>query len=568
MAFTEQDIATLKRAKEEGKTKEQALALLATQRTPQATAEEQKPSLATKATNFLGLGGATDVFGSLLARQGVGPQTKAEGQELVTKPSAGQVAGAALQTAAIPAGVAITGGTSLLGQVAAGAGVGYAYDVGQDLINKKSAGEVLTPGVGTVVGAAAPLAIRGATAAVGALKKPATKVLNSVSKAIPDSQAVQGVKQTASDLAERVPRFVSRVQDNVAEAGAKAEKIRSAPPVVVEALKVDLPEKYINTVANADPATRAAYKRVLDIADETPTTVGVKKNPTIVGGELAGKQYELIENQRKAIGKAIGEEVEKLGKSNVTANMGPALSQIDAVLVDNGIQVGKAGNLVFKGKYTPAERTRIQELYTLSREGGDVLTAQQVRDMDQLFSKLQRETRMEGIGDLRVTANGQEMSLFRVFRDVYSNQLENIAPEIKTLNSQYRNIVTLLDDIEDSIIKTPNFNVTKSTDPAEFAKVNLRRIFGEAQSSPAYEAVADEMDAIARQLGYADATPKEVAAFAQELRELYPESTPRTGFAGGIRAGVMDLAERVMTAGKADVTDQRQALRALLEATY
>lgn len=379
------------------------------------------------------------------------------------------------------------------------------------------------------------------------------------------SPKVNGIIQTGKELLERVPRFFGRVQEGVTEAGIRAEKIRTATPEIAQALKVNLPEKYINTIEQADDVTKQAYKRVLDIAEETPKTVGVKTNPTIVGGELAGKQYETIDKQRRLVGSQIGEQIEKLGKSKVTANMGASFKQIDDVLSQNGIKVGLDGKLSFVGKFTPAERARIQELYTLSREAGETLTAKQVRDMDNLFSKLQRETRMEGIGDLRVSANGQDMSLFRIFRDVYSNQLENIAPEIKALNREYRNLITLTDDIEDSIIKTPNFNITKATDPAEFAKVNLRRIFGESQSSPAYEAIADEMDTIARQLGYADAKPKDVAAFAQEIRELFPTSIPRTGFTGGIRAGISDIIEKVSEVGAPNVKDQQKALRALLD---
>lgn len=526
--------------------------------------------LANKITDFLGLGGATKTFGKVANQFGIGVPEGVDKQYL-DKATPGQIAGAALQTAAIPAGFALTGGASVAGQAAIGAGIGYAYDVGQDLIEKKSAGEVLTPGMGTVVGGVAPVAIKGLAAGVGALKKPAEKIASvtgeAITNTIPDSAIVQGTKQKATELVERVPRFVGRVTEATQEQAAKAEKIRTAPPVVAQAIKVDLPEKYINTVTQADSATKAAYKRVLDIADETPNTIGLKKNPTIVGGELAGKQYELIEKQRKAIGNAIGEEVKKLGMDKAKVDMRVGLSQVDDVLLEQGIKIGKEGKLTFAGKYTPAERARIQELYTMARESGDVLTPTQVRDMDQLFSKLQRETRMEGVGDLRVDVNGQNMSMFRVFRDIYANQLENLSPELRKLNSQYRNVVTLIDDIEDSIIKTPNFNVTKSTDPAEFAKVNLRRIFGEAQSSPAYEAIADEMDTIARQLGYADAKPKDIAAFAQELRELYPESVPRAGFAGGIKSGIADILQSVSGAGKADVIDQRKALRALLEAT-
>lgn len=572
MAFTEQDIATLKQAKAEGKTKEQALAALVQSRQAMLAATPENKPFANKVTNFLGLGGATDVFGRLMSRQGIGTDTPKEvTQEFVEKPTGKEIAGAVAQTAAVPLGAAITGGGSLAGQVAAGAGVGYLYDVGQNLIENKSLAETVTPGMGTVMGAAAPVAIRGLTAGVGALKKPAekvaTKVGETVSESIPESTVVQGTRQKASELVERVPRFVGRVSEATKEQALKAEKIRTAPPAVAQALKVGLPEKYVNTVTQADPATKAAYKRVLEIAEETPKTVGVKQNPTIVGGELAGKQYELIEKQRKTIGNAIGEEVKKLGLDKAKVDMRVGLSQVDDVLTQQGIRVGDDGRLAFTGKYTPAERARIQELYTMARESGDVLTPTQVRDMDQLFSKLQRETRMEGLGDLRVDVNGQNMSMFRVFRDIYANQLENLSPELRKLNSQYRNVVTLMDDIEDSIIKTPNFNVTKTTDPAEFAKVNLRRIFGEAQSSPAYEAIADEMDTIARQLGYADAKPKDIAAFAQEIRELYPESVPRTGFSGGIKSGIGELLQSVSQAGKADVIDQRKALRALLEAT-
>jgi hypothetical protein len=568
MSFSTQDIEVLRKAKQQGKTKEQALAILVESR---KSAPAQTPTgkpLANKVTDFLGLGGATDTFGSVLARQGIGTDTpQAVIQQNIEKPTMGQVAGAVGQTAAVAGGLALGAPATLAGKAVLGAGIGYTYDVGQDLIQKKSTKDILTPGMGTAVGAIAPVAVKGLATGVGALKDPATKAVNTVKNAIPDSTLAQGARQKATELVERVPRFVGRVTEATQEQAMKAEKIRTAPPAVANAFKVDLPEKYIETVTQSDPATKAAFKRVLDIADATPKTVGVKNNPTIVGGELAGKQYELIEKQRQTIGKAIGEQVKALGLDNAKVDMRVGFSQIDDVLGQQGISVSKSGRLSFSGKFTPAERARIQELYTLSKESGDVLSPTKVRDMDQLFSKLQREARMEGVGDIRIDVNGESYSMFRVFRDIYSNQLENLSPELRQLNSQYRNVVTLIDDIEDSIIKTPNFNVTKSTDPSEFAKVNLRRIFGESQSSPAYEAIADEMDTISRQLGYADARPKDVAAFAQEIRELYPESVPRAGFSGGIKSGIADILQSVSGAGKADVIDQRKALRALLEAT-
>lgn len=577
MAFTEQDIAVLKQAKAQGKTKEQALASLAQARQAVLVAEPTSKPFANKVTDFLGLGGATKTFGSLLARQGIGTDTPKEvTRQFIEKPTAGQVAGAALQTAAIPAAFALTGGASVAGQAAVGAGLGYAYDVGQDLIEKKSAGEVITPGMGTVVGGVAPVAIKGLAAGVGALKKPATDVVNkvgqTVTESIPDSTLVQGTKQKASELVERVPRFVGRVTEATQEQAAKAEKIRTATPPVANALRVDLPEKYINTVTQADPATKAAYKRVLDIAEETPKTVGVKTNPTIVGGELAGKQYDVIEKQRKVVGDAIGEKMKQLGLDKTKVDMRTAYDQLDGILEDQGIVrvVDENGSRLdfSRSKLTPKQRQVVKDLHSLATEAGNNLSPTEIHRKDQLFSALQRESKAEQIEDILMDLpDGNKISMFRAFRDVYANQLDTLSPEIKDLNKKYRNIMTLIEDVEDSIFKTPNFNITKTTDPAEFAKVNLRRIFGEAQSSPAYEVIADEMDTISRQLGYADAKPKDIAAFAQELRELYPESVPRTGFAGGLKSGIADILQSVSQAGKADVEDQRKALRALLEAT-
>lgn len=592
MAFTQQDIATLKQAKAQGKTKEQALAAVSLSRSQNPPPAPQTKPLSNKITDTLGLGGVTDVFGKLIARSGLGSRftespeareanalsgmsTQDVNRANIEAPSKGQVAGAALQTATIPAGFALTGGASVLGQAAIGAGIGFAYDVGQDLVDKKSAVKVATPGLGTVIGGAAPVAIRGAVAGIGALKNAASPVVNkagqAITNALPESQTLSGLKQTASELGDRVPRFVGKVSENVQEAGVRAERIKTSPPVVQTAIKSGLPDPLIDPIINANPITKQAFKEVLDIADAPKTTLGQKQNPAVVGGNRASQQYDVIEAQRKRIGEAMNVETAKLGRIE-DINMTGAYSQLDSVLEDIGVvkEITEKGfKLNFsKSKLTQKQRTVVVDLYEKATEGGNALSPLQIREKDQLFSAIQRESRSDAVQDvIFTTADGQTTDLFRAFRDVYSNELDVLSPEIKKLNSQYRNVATLLEDIENSIFKTPNFEITKNTDPSEFAKVNLRRIFGEAQSSPAYEAIADEMDAISRQLGYEGASPKEVAAFAEEIRALYPEIVPKAGFQGGIRAGLLDIASSIMEAGKADATDQRKALRALLEAT-
>jgi len=560
-----------------------------------AVSEQSKPAFSSlikgsqAVTNFLGLGDATKTFGDAIARTDMGASLTGTdinaNREFIEAPTGKQIGGALAQTAAVGAGVALAP-ISLPAQIAAGAALGYTYDVGGDLMAQSSTKDTLTPGIGTAIGAIAPPAIRGA---IGALKVPAQAIARKVASATENikmpsmpkvgdfnvppvvSQTLSGIKQNATELGQRVPRFVGRKIDEAQEAGVRAERIKTSSPAVKKAIESELPEPLIGPVVNANPITKQAFKEVLDIADTPKTKLGQKTNPAIVGGDRASQQYDVIEAQRKRIGEAMNVETAKLGRIE-NINMTGAYSQLDSVLKSIGVVkdiTEKGFKLNFsKSKLTQKQRTVVVDLYEKATEGGNALSPLQIREKDQLFSAIQRESRSDAVQDvIFTTADGQKTDLFRAFRDVYSNELDVLSPEIKKLNSQYRNVATLLEDIENSIFKTPDFNATKSTDPSEFAKVNLRRIFGEAQSSPVYEAIADEMDAISRQLGYEGASPKEVAAFAEEIRALYPEKTPKAGFQGGIRAGLSDIASSIMEAGKADTTDQRKALRALLEAT-
>jgi len=419
-------------------------------------------------------------------------------------------------------------------------------------------------GIATDIGTDVAKGVRKTVSNVGS----ATNDLASGVSDVASSIKTSGVGQIVSDLAERVPRAIERGKEKLAEASVRAEKIKVSTPAVQNAIKSNLDERIINTVNQADDATKQAYRDVLNIAEESPKTIGIKRQPTIVGGDLASKQYDLINKQKQLVGKKIGDTAKQLSKTEKVV-MQDSFEQMDNVLANQGITpmyTKKGVKLDFSGsKYTPAERKKIQELYDLATEGGDTLSPSQIRGKDQLFSKLKRESQYEGVGDLIIETTDGNKSLFDIFRDIYSSKLDTFSPEMKALNNQYRKLAQITDDIEDSIFKTPNYNVTKSVDPAEFAKVNLRRIFGEAQSSPVYEAVADAMDKLSRQLGYKGASPKAVAEFAQEMRKLFPDTIPKTGFTGGIRAGIGDIIEQVSKAGAPNLKDQQKALRDLLE---
>lgn len=567
MAFSAQDIETIKLAKAQGKTKEQALAMLGQSRQGVPLSTEKKPSLANRVTDFLGLGGATKTFGNLLARQGVGTDTAKEvTQEFVEKPTPGQIGGALAQTAAVAGGMALGGPASLAGKVALGAGLGYAYDVGSDLIEDADLVDTITPGVGTFVGAFAPAAVKGVQALGGATKTAFNKTAETA-KNLPE--VIQGTKQMATDLVNRIPRALDKGKQDIVVAAEKAERLKTATPAVRDAINTGLDEFVdIDTIAKADPVTKQSLRQMVTLAETKKVGFRPQLRPESVAGNAAVKQFDLVENQRKEIGKKIGEVSDQLS-AKTEADIVPLQRNMRDVLRQNNILPDASGNLIFKTKrLTPAQKEVVQDLYKQATSDTK-LTHRQIHEFDQLFSKLQREARFKNqVDDIYLTVKNSkgeqsEVNIFKVFRDIFSQQLDELAPDIKPLNSEYRRLRNLQDDLENSIFKSGNFETTGNVNGGEFAQTNLRRLFSDAQSAADYRQIYENLDSVSRSLGYEGPRADDLAGFALELRKIYPETVPKTsaeGLLGGLKKAILE-------GGKPEAIDQQKALKALLEAT-
>lgn len=481
-----------------------------------------------------------------------------------------------------PGGLAkspLTLGKKLLGYGAFGAGTGYIYDIGQKIAEGNDLEDSLVPGANTLLGGTlgplgAPARRGGKALTEGA--QAVAKAAVEAGKVVTDSPVVRGAFQIGTEFAERAPRFISKRRADIRDAATKAERIENSPAPIGNALKAGVDERIINTIEQADEPTRKGYSEIVRLAEESIDTSGTLKTsarPEIVAGEAAAEQYKLIDQQKRKIGQAIGDVVETLSR-DVQVPMKGAYNELDDSLraLDISIDYDEAGVVLdfSKAGFSDAQEAKIRELYKQATKGGDTLTPKQIHAKDRVFSQLSREARFDKIGDILIdvvdeTGDTKKLSLFQIFRDVYSDTLEEVAPDIKPLNKQYRNLITFLDDIESSIIKSGKFETNSRLDPAEFAQTNLRRLFSEAQSASDYRAIADEMDSAARALGYQGAMPADLAQFAYEIRKIYPESTPRTGFEGSIKASIGGMADAVMKAGKPDVTDQQKALRELID---
>jgi len=381
----------------------------------------------------------------------------------------------------------------------------------------------------------------------------------------PPSTAQRGLAGLGTEMLERIPRAGKRAKEALEEAAEKSVRMEDATPAVREAIKSNVNDKIINTIKQADIPTVQDYKKMVDLAESDTGVLRMKKRPSVVAGESAASQYDLIDKARKDVGKQIGEATRNLNKTDV---VDVDTNRINQVLRSLGVEDVEGGKLVFGSstRISKAQRAKVQELFDLVEEGLENPTPFAVWNKDQLFSTLQREARFEKLGEMMVDLpEGGATDVFSAFRNIFSDSLEAVSPEIRALNKQYRPLRTLIDDLESSIFKTPGYEAVKATDPADFAKINLRRILSEAQSATAYDEIVKQMDSVARSLGYKGSNPADLIAFAEELKKIFPDTIPATGFAGGINLGLRGLLEKSLEVGKPGLKDQQNALKKLLD---
>lgn len=531
----------------------------------------KKPAV-NRFTEMIGLGGATDVFGSLIARTGLGDATREEAQEFVEAPTGKQIAGAVAQTATIPAGAVLTGGGSLAGQMAAGAGLGYIYDVGADFAAGVESAEAFKPGVETLAGAAIPPVLRGAGAGVRGVGTVASRSAEAVKTGVGEIAGkipTTGLGQRARELAQRFPRAVRKAGEFVDEGAEIAARRETGTPQVVSALDEGVPLETIDFVQEFDIPTRSSAKEMLDLAEGGRGA----DLPQTIPGKLAGDQLGLVETQRKDIGKQIGAFSDSLPAEKV--DVLPSLRDLRIVLDQNGVRPFADGIRFENFSVTNKQKKVIQEMYDLATQA-DQMSPKQIHQMDQLFSKLQREARFDGVDDVFIevpTGDGTtQTNIYKVFRDVFSQKLDEVAEQagradIKELNREYRTLRNLQDNVESTIVRQSRLEGV-NVDPAESASVALRRLFGQAQSRGEYQEVYDQLDAVSRSLGYEGARADTLMDFyLTDVKPLYPETVPKASFEGGIRGALSGVIDKVTQAGAPDVVDKRKALRGLLELT-
>ena len=557
------------------------------------------PSFANKFTNLIGLGEATNTFGEVISRSPISNLMQTQGQKdaaildsqvtgqpvmsqqeinrgQIEAPTGKEVAGAVAQTASVVGGVALAP-VSLPAQIAAGAALGYTYDVGGDLLAESSTAETLTPGVGTAIGTLAPPVVRGA---IGALTRPATAAIGGVTDMVdgikmplapkmPDVNVPPVISQTFNDIGARVKRVGERITSAADDKVTRAARISEAPATVRPAIQTGVDDVIIDMAQTGDDATKTAMRQMVDIA-ETPKTARPTAGAASVASDTAVNQFDVIKTQKQNIGSQIGELSDSL--PNLKAiDVTPQQDNIINVFKNNGITLGTDGKFVATDNFKVSDEqvavlNKIWDKVTTSNN----LSAKNIHQLDQWFSGTQRSSRLvDKVEDMYIKVPGPEgkdidVPIYKFFRDTFGQRLDEVAPEnLRSLNQQYRQLANLTDDIEGTLVKNSNLETLSNTDISNPAM--LRRLFGEAQSAEEFRLIYNNMDEVSRQFGYNGARADELYYFANKIRDYYPDEIPDTGLRANIGASIMDFAGSLLESGKVNSKDQQEALKLLLE---
>lgn len=545
---------------------------------------------------------AIDVFGSALARRGIGTDTSTNvTREYIEEPTARQYAGAALQTAGLVADVGLTVGSlgavtplTLGRNVALGAGLGYLYDVGDDLIAQESLQDTLTPGFATIVGGAAPLAFAGLGAGIRSLTGGASTGLaddtaRTVAPAIRQSAsegvqegvekgtknvtetAVSGIGESARNLGNRVTRSGQRIQEIVEKNAERASLRQNARPAVIKAIDDGLDINTITRIENAPPASKSAYRAVVEEA-EGANPLNAEK----VSGSYATEMYKIARNRQKEVGQSLGEARRALGSDPINPRVtNNHFRTFKETMTNNRMNFRSDGTVDFSTqKFTDEEQAVISKIWERMAKNPNP-TPVDVDEMSQFLSKLQYQTNVtDKIGNVYIdvvdakTGTMQPQSIFNYIRNTYDSMLEQIdtSGEIARLRKEYAQVKSVTDPIEGSWLNGLDLAKTTDEELADAMSLALRRLDGRAKSRTTYGQMYGALDKYARAHGYKGADAADVSNFYMTTVEpLYKGTTPEASFRGGITGGIRSVFENVFDLGKADVTDKQKALRGLLD---
>ena len=375
--------------------------------------------------------------------------------------------------------------------------------------------------------------------------------------------ATPGMTPPAIPGAQTGEAVVTRIRDNVVNTAdtvsrmarderIRLERIKNSDPVVADAYRANVPEKVINQYVTADANTKPVYRELVEAYKSGDAETRVPE----IYARIAGEQYKTVTNKLDDLGRQYDEAVQSLPGGKV--DMRPAVDNVRTTLAQAGARFDDAGNLVDAGRaFTPDEAAWVKKLYDTVVRYGDDVTYPDLRTGDEVLSRINREAYSQGVTPPRI--NGENLST--LMRDSIRTQLDQVLPEYRNLNNEYRDTINFKDALDKTIFDTGRKLEGVEINAAEATETNLRRLFSNAKSKTTYRAVADALDDFARGQGYEGSRLSDVARFHIEIQNVYPDEIPKASFGGGIRNMI-----GTFFAGQTDLRRTQEALEKMVGA--
>lgn len=339
-----------------------------------------------------------------------------------------------------------------------------------------------------------------------------------------------GVKDIGVLAAEGASRIPSRIATNVAEKAATREIINQLPTQIAKTAArdgIDVADvKSIYSIApEQKPIARNLVKATQDFANGTSKT-----NPIEVVGKPIVDRIKLLNKERGRIGQKLGEVANSLPSVSSDELVTPVLQRLQSVPGLSGIKLvdGKLDftDTVLATSATKSDRAAIQQVFDDAIKAG---TGKQ--------KHLLRQELFEVIGGKKNAGKAiteTQDKAFDAIRGGLSDVLETKNSTYKNLSSQYREVITPLNDIR---------KFMKSIGAADEDILNMqagllaRRLTSNAASNPQIRNILRAMDNASSIKGQSSVSVEFLQDFYNILEKYY-DIAGKTGFQGQVTSGV------------------------------
>jgi hypothetical protein len=439
-------------------------------------------------------------------------------QILDEAPNAKELIGSAAMTAlnALSGGLASKGVGALAGQsakvlstgekavnlakgVAKGAGVGYGYDVASDLEQDKTAGEVLTPGLGTAIGAVAPLV--GATNAVMKARK-ALRLSTEAERAV--GQIVQGTKKDIAPALETFKRIDTKgVNTYEGLTGAIEDNNKALGQAMDEVLARDTTPRKLTELKNTvdvggKKVTTNYVKQALDDLNELYAKTNSPAEAQRIKNLIAKSKSEgLTVAEINNVAKEYGGE---FGNKAFSKKTGEALTSVNAGAYEN---TRKGVKTTLRSLLPDDTATKIDQAFT-ENLNTKRLVDDMVKKVNALEQKVNPRTPLQKTG--RAIGAGVDIATGGLIKSFFTKLMVESNLGLKSMNSL---------DMQNALAKNiKKIDAVLNSEPGMF-KRNATKLINELTKEYSGKDVIDKAKSIRPGMNIEDVSKKGKGAIPQ-----------------------------------------------------